>query len=150
MNRPYVTYTCTVNITLPLYVRVSLSILCLVPPPPPRRTHCFFLYTCYIVAGSFGMGSGQGGVQLSAAQQMQHQQLVRNQPLSGSPVSQMQMISQQQSLGLQSAPVPTSATQVTYTIIHRVSGFSKSERITAVCEMCHFVVYVEGWTASVV
>jgi len=64
------------------------------------------------------MGGGQGGMQMSAAQQMQHQQLVRNQALSGSPVSQMQMISQQQSLGLQqSAPVPsaqgmTNATQV--------------------------------------
>lgn len=72
----------------------------------------------YVVAGSFGMGSGQGGLQMSAAQQMQHQQLVRNQALSGSPVNQMQMLSQQQSLGLQqSSPVPTAqgmtnATQV--------------------------------------
>ena len=63
-------------------------------------------------------GSGQGGMQMSAAQQMQHQQMVRNQALSGSPVSQMQMLSQQQSLGLQqTAPLPnaqglTNATQV--------------------------------------
>jgi hypothetical protein len=55
---------------------------------------------------------------MTAAQQMQHQQLVRNQALSGSPVNQMQMLSQQQSLGLQqSPPVPTAqsmanATQV--------------------------------------
>lgn len=59
------------------------------------------------------MGGGQGGMQMSAAQQMQHQQLVRNQALSGSPVGQMQMILQQQSVGLQQpAQVPTNTTQV--------------------------------------
>jgi hypothetical protein len=80
----------------------------------------YFLVISCVIAGSFGMGSGQGGMQMSAAQQMQHQQLVRNQGLSGSPVNQMQMLSQQQSLGLQqSPPVPTAqgmanATQVKY------------------------------------
>jgi hypothetical protein len=60
-------------------------------------------------------------MQISAAQQMQHQQLVRNQALAGSPVGQMQMISQQQSVGLQqSAPVPTNATQVECSHIHNI------------------------------
>lgn len=68
--------------------------------------------------GSFGMGGVQGGMQISAAQQMQHQQLIRNQALSGSPVGQMQMISQQQqSVGLQqSAPVPTNTAQMSMSL----------------------------------
>jgi len=81
----------------------------------------YFLLRCCVVSGSFGMGGGQGGMQISAAQQMQHQQLVRNQALSGSPVGQMQMISQQQSVGLQqSVPVPTNATQVGCSHIHNI------------------------------
>ena len=81
----------------------------------------YFLLKSCIVLGSFGMGGGQGGMQISAAQQMQHQQLVRNQALSGSPVGQMQMVSQQKSVGLQqSAPVPTNTTQVECSHINKI------------------------------
>lgn len=129
--------------TVSCSVPVCLSCLCGVSDAFP--------YISCIVAGSFGMGSGQGGVQLSAAQQMQHQQLVHNQALSGSPVSQMQMISQQQSLGLQSAPVPTNATQVIYIVPHALSfRIAESRWISASCEVCIIVFCTVGSGGSVV
>jgi hypothetical protein len=57
----------------------------------------------------------------------------------------MQMISQQQSLGLQSAPVPTNATQVMYTVPHALSfRIAESRGITASCEMCIIVFRIVG------